>query len=523
MSLQNEIDKLKTLQESFNELSSKVLDTQAVLTELNNGKKEMVDALATKNVKSSTDKTLSAIASDIRSIAQSPITIDGGEMYEKQLFGAVTDKTNAYEQPDSLIWNLYQVMTNILSDGRFAGYGGIVLCEYDKSVTSQSFEGASVGGLYFTSEGKILDALGEYVWNDFDNGKANRWVAIMNKEEYVDVTFITVKNTPLSIHIGRKVGLLTTTQARTNIREIICTDGNEYGLKLAQTNMFGESLVFRGLSQINTDYIVPSSSLKNTRRIVLSINGDINVPSGMIEFSTNSAGFVKSVIFEKIGKVTGCLFRCTTASDSKSTPPFYVQFPPKYIFEGDCIMQHYTALDDGLKTLTIKNLYGLSMKSSIIYNSSMLSNVNIGEIVIPDLEIMGASAYIIKPFSQNYGGSYTALKRIYIPKLRQANVLFHVIGSSGVKNLIDVEVGAMETSFSVQYWIPSEVLADVDKTVQLNTNIRDHIAAKVTDRNGQEPLTITFHQLLRDALTEETEQAFRDKNWNIAPAKTVTE
>ena len=499
------------------EVQNKLTPLEAVLTELNNGKQKMVDALATKNVQSSTTKTLSSIASDIRSIAQSPITIDGGEMYEKQLFGAATDKTNAYEQPDAPMWNLYQVMANILSDGRFTRYGGIVLCEYDKSVNSQLFEGASIGGIYFTSEGKIVDSLVEYVWNDFDNGKSNRWVAIINKEEYINVTFNTVENTPLSIHIGRKVGLLTTTQARTNIREIICTEGNEYTLKLAQTT-FGEQISFEGIGDV-TNLLVPEKALANTRMIKLGVR-DVNSENYLLKFNVDAPPI--SVIFSKIGKVTGKLFLLHYGSATR-TSLSYIQFPNGYVFEGDCIIFQLSIGKLGENTTTIKGLKEIT-KGSIIYNQHTYTNVGMEYFNIPDLEIMGASALIIKAYNNGQGCTYSALKRISIPKLRQANVLFSVPLANdtlGVNNLIDVEVGAMETSFSVGYWRPLNILADADKTAQLNTNIRDHIAAKVTDRNGQEPLTITFHQLLRNALTEETEQAFTAKNWNIAPAKSV--
>ena len=221
--LQNEIDRLKTLKQSYDELSRKVLDTQAVLTELNHGKQEMVDALAMKNVQSSTDKTLSAIAGDIRSVALSPITIDGGEMYEKQLFGAPTDKTNLYEQPNSPMWNLYQVMANLLSDGRFVTYGGIMLAEYgvDSDIVGLNMAGA--GGAYLTSDGAMYEVDTTHTWDRKKDGKLNRWVAYVFKEEWKDVS-LTHANI-LSIHIGRKVGKITCT-SKTLISEIVVTDGN---------------------------------------------------------------------------------------------------------------------------------------------------------------------------------------------------------------------------------------------------------------------------------------------------------
>lgn len=520
--LQNEIDKLNTLKESFSELSKKVLDTQAVLTELNHGKQEMVDALATKNIQSSTDKTLVEIASDVRSIAQSPITIDGGEMYEKQLFGAPTDKTNAYEQPDSPTWNLYQVMANILSDGRFAEYGGIVLCEYSKGVRSQYFEGASLGGLYFTSEGKVVEAVEEYIWDDFGDGKANRWVAIINKEENIDVTFNTAQSTPLSIHIGRKVGLLTLNATEGMVSEIVCTDGNEYTLLSKQTSAFGKNNILRGLGTISHQNIISSSAFSSLSRLVLSINGDITTVeySNVAFLHVSTAGAAKTIIIEKVGKISTLI----GIKNEQKTAFEYIEFPMGYRLTGTLFKQFV----EGLASYPVMTIAGIKeLTGRIIYNMNNLTNLYLQELIMPDLEVIESGGIIIQTYRDTQGGIYSALKRIVLPKLREQRgtiATFPLTNyPAACKELIDVEVGAMETSFSFTYWKPSSVLADADKIVQLNKNIRDHIAAKVTDRNGLEPLTATFSQALRDVLTEETEQAFRDKNWNIAPAKTVTE
>jgi hypothetical protein len=220
------------------EVHNKLTPLEAVLTELNNGKQEMVDALAMKNVQSSTDKTLSAIADDVRSIAQSPTTIDGGEMYEKQLFGAPTDKTNTYEQPDTPMWNLYQVMANLLSDGRFVTYGGILLAEYGVDSDTIELNMAGAGGAYLTSDGAMYEVDTTHTWDRKKDGKLNRWVAYVFKEEWKDVS-LTHSNI-LSIHIGGKVGIITCT-SNTLISEIVVTDGNM--LKSFNSNGYSHRLV----------------------------------------------------------------------------------------------------------------------------------------------------------------------------------------------------------------------------------------------------------------------------------------
>lgn len=208
------------------EVHNKLTPLEAVLTELNNGKQEMVNALAMKNVQSSTTKTLSAIASDIRSIAQSPVTVDGGEMYEKQLFGAPTDKTSAYAQPDSPTWNLYQVMANLLSDGRFVNYEGIVLEEYDKLKDTINLNTAGAGGCYLTSDGKLYTEDVTHTWDDLFDGKVNRWVAVCFASASHDYTINNTTSSPIAIHIGRHVGKLQVTVAH-KLRELVVTEGNK--------------------------------------------------------------------------------------------------------------------------------------------------------------------------------------------------------------------------------------------------------------------------------------------------------
>lgn len=193
--------------------------------EVQKGKQEMVNALAMKNVQSSTNKTLSAIADDVRSIAQEPITISGGKIYEEQLFGAATDKTLDYSQPNSPMWNLYQVMVNLLNDGRFATCGGILLAEYSKGDSTISLQGAGAGGAYLTSDGAMYESDISHTWNDGLDGKSNRWVAYIFKNEYSQYIVPTVELCPITIHVGRQIGKIIDNIGG-KITEIVVSEGS---------------------------------------------------------------------------------------------------------------------------------------------------------------------------------------------------------------------------------------------------------------------------------------------------------
>lgn len=429
------------------EVQNKLTPLEAVLTELNNGKQEMVDALAMKNVQSSTDKTLSAIASDIRSIAQLPITIDGGEMYEKQLFGAPTDKTNAYEQPDSPMWNLYKVMADLKNDGRFTEYNGILLAEFQKWSESIVLSGAGSSGAYYTSDGAFYEidkgAGDPHIWNDADDGKINRWVAYLFANVGSDFNIITESLSPLSIHIGRTVGALYVSGVSL-IENIVVGDEDTL-----------EKLNFTGIS----------SSGWGTK-----INLKVNELDG-VEFLSHASTKIANI-------------------DCKTIPnrPFLYGCPEVLRIKG------------------MKNYAGGANRSLITNNSSCKC------IILEDAEEL-------HHISQD---SQPTLEIIKAPSLKKSGTdYFGKLMTGSFKNLIDIEVGEMETDLMLDNWASTDVLADATKVLQLDKNIREHIAQKVQDRTDLAPLTVTLSQGIRNILTEETEQAFTAKNWNIAPAKSV--
>lgn len=102
--------------------------------------------------------------------------------------------------------------------------------------------------------------------------------------------------------------------------------------------------------------------------------------------------------------------------------------------------------------------------------------------------------------------------------------------------LIDIVIGRRFTGSrnTLKYWSPTDALIDNSTSLltqedldagftsnreMLLYNIREHIAANLPDRTDLSPFTITFHQTLRNAFDQATEDAFAAKNWDIAPAR----
>ena len=130
--LDQQIDNLRTLQQSYDQIAG-------AAEAYNVGKTELAAAITAKGVETSPTESYPEMAQKVNAISQETYEINGGEMYAKQLFGALT--TPNY-------WNLYEVLMQLLSDGRLVNYGGILLAEYYKGYDSLALSGAGAGGAY---------------------------------------------------------------------------------------------------------------------------------------------------------------------------------------------------------------------------------------------------------------------------------------------------------------------------------------------------------------------------------------
>lgn len=189
----------------------------------NTGKVELAQNITAKGVQASADETLPELADKVSAISQESYTIDGGEIYAKQLFGSL--ETTNY-------WNLYEVLAQLLSDGRLVSYGGILLAEYCRGYDSIALAGAGSGGAYIVSD---LDENGQFkmytkdtihIWDAEFDGKADRWVAYCFADEYHDFQITETNTSPRSIFIGRKVGTITSL-VNGRISQIVVPDRNE--------------------------------------------------------------------------------------------------------------------------------------------------------------------------------------------------------------------------------------------------------------------------------------------------------
>lgn len=207
----------------------------------NTGKIQLAKNITAKGVEASATETLPELAEKVSAITQESYTIDGGEMYAKQLFGSL-------ETPN--YWNLYEVMEALLSDGRLVSYGGVLLAEYYRGYDSLAFGGDGApscgagGGYVFSDDVELIeDESGlkklqvkdghtflhtqdeVHYWDDDMDHKADRWVAWLFAAESHGFEISSQETCPRVIHIGKHVGVISSS-VNGKLSDIIVTDGN---------------------------------------------------------------------------------------------------------------------------------------------------------------------------------------------------------------------------------------------------------------------------------------------------------
>lgn len=284
--LDQQLDNLRTLQQSYNEIAE-------AAEAYNVGKVEMATAISAKGVATSPTETYPQMAEKVNAISQETYEINGGEMYAKQLFGvANNDIVPGY-------WNLYEVLAQLLSDGRLVNYGGILLAEYYRGYDSLALSGAGAGGAYVVSD---KDANGDFImytndtthtWATEFDGKGNRWVAYCFADEYHDFQITDTNTSPRSIFIGRKVGTITNL-VNGRASQIVVPDGNELKCIDAngKTQNFGQCVVLRNIKEQTKMAIQLTSNIDS-----VYLEADtIGVLSSVMRLFSRTSNTIKSII-----------------------------------------------------------------------------------------------------------------------------------------------------------------------------------------------------------------------------------
>lgn len=476
------IEGLRTLQESYDALATRNVEQEE-------GRKAIAHAITEKGVPTPEDSSMQQMAENVGLIQQETYELEGAPIYEKQMFGAETISPIPYKQNGPL-WNLYKVMTDLLSDARFINYGGILLAEYYKGFDTIELMNVGAGGCYLTSDGDLYftDKTGEnaHVWHDAEDGKMNRWVAYIFAAPSTNYTIPSTELCPRSIHIGREVGTIICPNAG-RISQIVVTDGNHLlGTNFGTSQVWGNHVVIHNMKEHTAGTLLFSADVVESAYIdVEEINSHVGTD-----------------------KTTGSLI-------------------------GLCV--------------NLSNVFCLAKTMTDGYVVGRYGAIRLEEINMPLLEYMSDTARLFFMYSPEPVSGWQNFKRIRCASLKRCNYLFESAANNaetcpsiehiylpsieelvggvvvetaiyGMPKLIDFEVGALRTKLYFRFWNPTTVLSTPEGIATINANIRDHIAAKVSDRTGQTALIFTISTNLYNNLEQATKDAFTAKNWEVRGA-----
>lgn len=493
------------------------------------GKAAIKAAVETKGVVS-TATTLTGLASEVAQIIQQPYAIQGGALYETQIFGAPTDRQNLYQQLGSPLWNLYQVLADLLSDGTLVRYdeghvgepfGGIMLAEYFKGYDTISLQNCPLGGMYVTCDGHRYTSDATHTWEDEDNGKCNRWVAYCFAEENTNYTIPSTALCPCSIFIGRRVGTITCSVAG-RLRELVIIDGTEQAPNYLEGTNFGSTQVWQ--------QEVTLRNLTHSAGRLFRQNG--NVVSIVLENVT----ITQPIIYGNCSNLTSiyigknCTISQSTVDNNKirvlteDVGWSYDSYPPPIA---------YIYIEDGLSWGSIGLIVGgvgNQMSTSHLFDMLTIDGVRtLRSPILSEQKNLHCLCYktlymdTVEHFNSSFctqrGGNGVYWTHMEVISAKSADNFWLDGSMRNLINLIDIIVGPVASNMNLSMWSATNVIADATKLATCNANIRNHIAANIQDRSETTPLTVTFSQALRNALETATEDAFTAKNWNIAPAR----
>lgn len=507
MALDATVAKETTLQAVEQDASAAKVAAQALVPvaaaaeAYNVGKAQLAANITSKGVPASATETLPELAEKVNAITQESYNINGGEMYAKQLFGSLT--TPNY-------WNLYEVLENLLSDGRLVQYGGILLAEYYRDYDSLALAGAGAGGAYVVSD---KDSQGNFImytndtthtWATEFDGRGNRWVAYCFADEYHDFQITDTNTSPRSIFIGRKVGTITYLVAG-RLTQLVVTDGNylsdfvcpfdqewNNNLTIRIKNHNSGTLLWK--LPTNSLYLqlekLNGGEILNNERTVTQIGGVIVNVTGDGKWYCKNGSFIRFVktsndnirpsflIFNGLVECKGISIWHNSNGYLNSTNAYMI-FPDLETLYG-------ATLDVFYQMSTYKRMYFNSLEEAKRGEDANLNNYSYGHFVAcRNIE------YIYFGYKTN-------------DRTKSVNIVYR---GQKIVSLTDIEL-------KQGYCKNINISGMTDNLTE--ENIVNHILNKLGDNTGQSPLTITLGATNLAKLTAEEIAIATNKGFTLA-------
>lgn len=500
------------------EVQNKLTPLEAVLTELNNGKQEMVDALNNKGVEASQNESLSTLAGKVNQISQEVVEF------------TAEDYSNAVSI-NGAIWDIVKVG---VEDKRT--YAAKVVAEFYKESDTIELSGADA---YATSDGAFYEANTMHTWDDADSEKLNRYVIYYYVNHNVDFfAMIPYQNLwvsginniviPVANHIAKIYG-----------------EYNDIQLKEGIENNYGRSLCVN-LKEHASDYVIldntGTSTLEELVVGVKSISSPIIACSPNQKVQTSHFTKLKHINFptlEVIEENTCAIHTnkyCYGIVERISAPKLKKIMAGSYLTNSFNGNGYYSKPFLNITELDFPSLEYIGVNACLLNKGYMFPPL-CTTINLPNLTTLDGSIAMAGHLSLATNDGYVSAGSLYsinAPNLVSCNGTIFSSDSSNIssKAVKDIIVGALHTNLNLMMWDPKTYLSNVDEARNIINNIRAHIYERVSDRTGQSALTVTFGftsmlNTYSNGTSEQNaeiiamwtalkEDFTNNKNWNVA-------
>lgn len=496
-------------------------------------------AITAKGVPTNKEDSLSRMATNVLLIPQQINKMESD-------FGS-------FVAPSEYMWNVFDIARELQKNNPHPEMVSFFVAEYYRGFDSLDLTGAHA---YMTCDGDYyapLDktAVVNHVWHDADNGKSNRYVVFYYMQDGYTFSNATADLCPRRVALsGRCSSFIVTGENRLTdvyvLGELEHFEGGTTGVSWNPTqvlrnykvhssgylynNFGGKSVFITDLARIDGGavFIRTTASAITFDNVCLPSLKEINNGS-LFRLSSNYMMKATTLIIDSLEKINNGTIWEQNASNSavenivnEIILPNLTSLSSKGtyslcgIFSGSGLYTYVCT-----KNIPIIRLPKLTELTSSLIKADTSNAYNaftgVKEIYLDSLETIPSGVYIFRHSNNNVLANMT---KLYMPSLKHINGGMDYSPSNyesnaPLTNLIDLEVGELDTNMRI-YWNPTAVIADTAKLAQLNANIRDHIAAKVSDRTGMTALTFTVSTNLYNNLEQATKDAFSAKNWRVA-------
>ena len=519
--LQNEINRLNTLRESFDGLEKGIGGIRESVDNLTNltsdsqqGKVKVAAAISQKGIPSTSADSYSDMAAKIKQIKQANYT--GTTDYDEMQF-PMEYSYNAYRFAKDLMESELPAKYPSYLRDYLVGYGANSFWVGEFAIPAKEVLVLSMANAYYTSDGHFYTHIDGVVTHTLPDGSVETYESDVLEHK---CPFNGMGNI-LVAHIYEGDIYSVNAYNNTNLIGVITCgkcDGFELKFHISYISGIGE---LNNVSMVGSSYMYVKDDSYNLYNPLI-IKGMKKNNKVLIKYDSSTPfNKYKSIILPDLEEFNEVIF-----SDGNNKACYCeILILPNLKKNNAYISAIY---NNGTNIGLVFFTAGLiKLHKSIFLSSGAGANhyLSIKTLHLPELEDMNGVL-----FNDGSNGYFARdLERIYTPKLKRLTLgVFHQVNNfaghysfADKRSLIDFEVGEVETDMTLQFWSATNVLADPEKTIQLQNNIHNHIAERVKDVTGEAPLTITFSQGVRNVLLPETEALFAAKNWNIAPAKSV--